>query len=118
MTLFEAVFGEAIDRDAQQKRLNKVALPLKKREKAVGDELFKLRSDPYHDVARAGRGDIKLGGIQDSLERVKKLKTLVTARTKKDENPEDEKLQRKVDNADDARQSWRGRAWPRKTSLW
>lgn len=114
MTLFEAVFGEAIDRDAQQKRLNKVALPLKKREKGLEDERFKL--DSYHP--KRTELDSKLAGTQDQLERAKKLKTLVTARTKKDENPEDEKLQRKVDNADDARQSWRGRAWPRKTSLW
>lgn len=114
MTLYEAVFGEAVDRSAQQKRLNKVIKPLTRQKDDL--ELKRGTLGAFHpsqsDVS------LKLGNVEDSLERAKKLKNLVTARTKRDEKPDDEKLQRKVDNADDARQPWRGRAWPRKTSLW
>ena len=105
MSLFEAVFGEAIDRSAQQKRLNKIALPLRKKEKRLGDEIFKLGS--YHP--KRDELGIERSNTQDQLERARKLKALVSTRAKRDERPDDEKLQRKVDNASDALHPWRSR---------
>ena len=107
------------DRKQQQARLNKLVKPLTNSQKAISGALSKLRDDPYYDRARHTRGEIALGSVEDRLERAKKLKALVSARTKKDEAPapdtdEGEKAQRKVDNAKDALHPWHARAWQRK----
>jgi len=97
MSLFDRLF-ETVNYDIQQKRLNKIAKPYAKQDKELGDKMFQVGS--YHgDYSAMG---MKQNRAKDKLDRIKTLKTLSKSRESLKKAPEDEKLQRKKDNASDA----------------